>query len=320
MKKKIIIMALVFSLALVSLSGVAQAEIDDLQGYWAESHDGEAGFYRDDTETYHANISAVAMESEMIATNTGRGGTEPVPGAGTWGWSGAHAEDGWDPDPAPQGDDVFFISEHEDGYIWAARRDDAGLAIASPMDDLWGQYEPIPQVEVTGIGPNYVEMEIGSPLFTCRYGGVDEDGQTYNQGTFELLDSYAVFMSEEGGEWEYIGNAEDFEAGPDDPIIPYDYEEDPETIDTGHYTFNATELEPETEYDFMVRMNFDFDGFEGGYGDGLGSYTTWQSGESLDEPVTTPSESEFGPGLMIPVVATVSIFVVITVYRRKKYE
>jgi len=319
MKKKIIIMALVFSLALVSLSGATQGEINDLQGYFVDSHDEHARFY--DGDEYYANITAVAMGSEMIATNHGTGGGyfEDF-GLGSYSWDAGTETHGWHPDPAPQGDDVFFISEHEDGYVWAVRRDNAGATHADPMNDMWGQYEPIPQPEVIGVGPDYIEIQIDAPSYTCYS---DDTGTTYNQGTFELLDSYAVFAI--GGdytEWTHIGNTEDanFTAGPDDPIIPRDENPDPDTRDTGHFTFNATGLDPETEYNFMVRMNFDFDGFEGGYGGGLGSYTTWQSGASLDDAQPTEPASEFGPGLMIPVVATVGIFVAITVYRRKKFE
>lgn len=319
MKKKIIIIALVFSLALVSLSGATQGTIDDLEGYWVESHDGQALFT--DGDVYYGNITAVSMNSEMTAYNEHSGTYFEAEGAGYFDWAGDHEVYGWQPDPAPIGDDVYFAAEHPDGYIWSAWRTSDSDTIANPREDLWGQYEPIPQPTVIETAPDYIEIQIDAPVFTCRYGGVAEDGQTYNQGTFELLDSYAVFMSEDGGEWEYLGNTEqdNFTAGPDDPIIPYDYEEDPETVDTGHFTFNATGLQPNTEYQFMVRMNLDFGGYEGGYGGGLGSYTTYGAG-TASEPVTTPSQSEFGPGLMIPVVATVGIFVAITVYRRKKFE
>jgi len=322
MKKKIIIMALVFSLALVSLSGATQGTIDQLQGYWARSHDEQAVFIDGDTGTYHANITAVAMGSENVAINHGTGGAQPVDDFGTFLWDGGSATHGWDPDPAPQGDDVFFISEHEDGYVWATRRDDAGAEIADPQEDMWGQYEPIPvpyvEDEENDIGTDFIELRIDAPSYTCS--NMDD---TYNQGTFELLDSYAVYMSEDGGEWEYYGNAiqDNFTAGPDDPIIPYVEDTDPDTVDTGYYTINVIGLDPDTDYEFMVRMNFDFDGYEGGYGGGLGSYTTWQLGEVTPDPITTdPDAPEFGPGLMIPVVATVGIFVAITVYRRKKYE
>ena len=319
MKKKIIIIALVFSLALVSLSGATQGTIDQLQGYWSESHDGQA--LLTDGDVYYANITAIAPNENEIAEaeEIGAYAGESF-GAGSFLWDAGHSVYGFD-NPVPIGEDIYFISEHEDGYLWATWRTSESPQVANPQDDMWGQYEPIPQPTVIETAPDYIEIQIDAPVFTCRYGGVAEDGQTYNQGTFELLDSYAVFMSEDGGEWQYLGNTEqdNFTAGPDDPIIPYDYEEDPETVDTGHFTFNATGLQPNTEYQFMVRMNLDFGGYEGGYGGGLGSYTTYGAG-TASEPVTTPIQSEFGPGLMIPVVATVGIFVAITVYRRKKFE
>jgi|GEM_PF-4296912 len=322
--KKFMILALVFSLALVSFTGATQGEIQQVQGYWVESYDGQAHFY--DGESYNSNITAVAMPSEQIAINDPPigGSYFEGPGAGYFGWDVNEGSRQWLPEDAPIGDNVYWVSEHEDGYIWAAWRLSEGNIVTNPREELWGQYEPIAVPEATAVGPDYIELQINAPKYTCRYGPADVgDGDTYNQGTFELLDSYAVFAigGDDWTDWTHIGNAVDFTTGPNSPLLPFDDGAvDPDTVDTGHYTFNVTGLESGTEYQFMVRMNFDFEGYEGGYDGGLGSYTTWGAGAS-SEPIQTEDDvPEFGPGMMVPVVAIVGMFVAFTVYRRKKEE
>ena len=326
--KKILIMALVFSLALVSFSGLTQGTIVQTQGYWVESYDGEAHFY--DGDSYNADIVAVAMPSENVAHNTGAGGSYfPAFGAGYFNWDATTIDYGWQPDPAPVGDNVYFVSEHEDGYLWALWRESDSPIIATPREEIWPQYEPIAVPFDTDVGTDYIELAINAPKYTCRYGPASVgDGDTYNQGTFELLDSYAVFaIGGDWADWTYIGNADEFTAGPDDPLLPFDDQAiDPATVDTGQYTLTVTGLEPGTEYEFMVRLNFDFEGFTGGFeiegeDDLLGTYTTFGTGASSG-PITTEGDPvpEFGPGMLIPVVAIVGMFVAFSVYRRKKEE
>ena len=320
--KKILITGMVSLLVLVALSGATQGTIDDLQGYFVDSNDGQARFY--DGTDYHANITAVADPSGMIAINTGVGGAYFSDfNAGTFVWMGDHATAGWKPDMAPVGDTVYFASEHDAGYFWAAYRVSTGSAVANPLDDLFGQYEPIavPYVADTenDIGTDFITLTIDAPKYTCRYGDTDPaNGGTHNQGQFELVTSYAVFLTD----GTYLGNADTFVAGPDQPLRPYmDDGVDPSGIDTGHYTLLVENLTAGTTYEFMVRPNLDMGTYEGGYGGGLGSYTLWGAGGSSG-PIVTDEDpvSEFGPGMLIPVVAIIGMFVAFTVYRRKKDE
>jgi len=317
--KKIIIMALVFSLALVSLSGAAQGTVDDLDGFAVDSYDGEAEFY--DGDTYYGTITAVDLQGDNIAINTGVGGGE-ADGYSLFGWAGDSETYGWDPDPASIGSDIYFIGEHPDGYVWATWRESETATVADPQHSMMGRYEPIPTPEVDAVGPDYISINISSPTYTDFDGTT---GETTGQGTFELVESYAVFI--QGGEYEdytYIGDADDFFDG-DAPIPAHpDDETDPTTVDTGHFHFNTTDdedinIEPETEYTIYVRMNIGPEGLAGGYEDVDDHYTTTIGGESTD-PIETPSESEFGPGIIVPVIAIVGMFVAMTIYRRRRYD
>lgn len=295
--------------------------LDALHGYATNSYDEEGVLMDADmtviVDNEDVSKSVNAREDQAGFQDMGTYGAFAYPAAGDREWS----------DDPELGDEAYFISEANDGYFWAAMRVIEHLDW-TPEDqtELIPQYELIetPYVadEENDIGTDFITITVESPSYT----DFSHDDGAPVMGTFDLFESYAVFI--QGGDyadWTYLGNTEEVAGDYQDPIIPdvtNPQAVDPDTITTGLNTFTVEDLDPDTEYNFMVRVNLDFGDIEDGYEGGLGSYTTFGSGPVTPDPITTDPEDvpEFGPGMMVPVVAIVGMFVAFTVYRRKKEE
>jgi len=141
----------------------------------------------------------------------------------------------------------------------------------------------------------------------------------HHRGTFDTWKSYAIFLSSPTdpnyASWTFVGNASDVVAGPDAPLAAYEQgaPTDPSTIDTGYAHLNITGLQAVSDYYVMVRANFEFGSNHAGYGGGLGSYTTYiSSGKFYIGRIP-----EFTT-ILVPVLATLGIFLIATHVHRKK--
>jgi len=229
----------------------------------------------------------------------------------------------WDPTPAPEiGDNIYFISEAESGgvgYYWAAWREMVNVEFtAESQGTLTPQYERLPQPvhEVTYI--NGEEADVTIHVESPAYTDYDFDSEeAVNQGTYELFESYNVYVSENGGDWTLLGETSTVDGDYDDPLVPGDDSEaagNPYETTTGLNEYTAEGLDPDATYNFRVSANLAFPDTE------VGTYETQGFGEASEDINPGDLASEFGLGMLIPVVATIGMFVALTVYRRKKDE
>ncbi|MFW6142106.1 MAG: hypothetical protein ACOC53_06065, partial [Candidatus Saliniplasma sp.] len=133
---------------------------------------------------------------------------------------------------------------------------------------------------------------------------------------------YGIYIrGGEFGDWEYLGNSQPDpnREQVDDPLPAYGDDTDPTTIDTGAEYFNATGLEG-GQYEFRVAPQFGPDGYDsvwgqvnddGETGGAISTYTMSPSSATFNTP-------EFGPGILVPVIATIGLFTAIAIYRKKK--
>ncbi len=313
--KKILTIAVVLGMALVMLSGATAGYGETLQGSTQDAYDG--------TKLDGGNCTVVHVQDP--GDTPVYSGSFATGGFGDYSWDATVlTEAGWVTVPNTAGEDLYFIKE-VGNYIAATHADvTETTSIKASQYDMVDRLEPIPTPEANAVGSDYINLTIPAPKYTDASLSV---GGSTGQGTFDVVTSYAVFYTDDAGAtWTYAGNAEHFVDGPDNPLEPsYDDAINPDGIDTGHYTFNTSTdggltLNPETTYNFAVRVNIGPAGTGyGGWNGGVGSYTTWTMGTSSAD-ITTDPASEFGIGMMVPVVAIIGMFVAFTVYRRKKYE
>ncbi|MFP4608625.1 MAG: CARDB domain-containing protein [Candidatus Aenigmatarchaeota archaeon] len=259
----------------------------ELMGYYHESYDGEANFY---DGQYYGNISVIELENPAnIAINDG------INGSGSWqdpygsfAWDAEGGEGGWSESLPALGNNIYYINEIPENevagdasYVWTSTREVDGDHVVNPQESMMGQSEPLPTPMESSVGSDWIDIEVESPAYTDW----DDDAEVSpGMGTYDEFVSYSVFVK--GGTyggWTHLGNTQsipedEYDGTYDDPIEPWNETTDPDTVTTGMNKFNATGLEPGTEYEFEVRMNVG-EGLSGGHGGGHdNAYTTWGSG------------------------------------------
>lgn len=334
--KKILTIAVVLGMALVMFSGAAVGYGEQLQGVTINSYDGHGRLSTEAGTVSHGNVTVVHVQDPGDIPIQGSADAYTFADTGAtprtiYSWDATVLNDpGWDTPPNTVGDNLYFIKQafgaNGQWYISATHAEvTATTTIKENANHMMDRLEPIPMPLEHSVGSDYIEIQI--PAFKYTDYSTAASGNT-GQGTFHQVSSYAVFIT--GGayaDWTHIGNADNFVAGPDAPINAAFDATDPSMVDTGHFLFNTTDegitLTEGTSYEFMVRVNVGRAGTTlGGYGGGLAGYTTWANGPTSG-PITTEGDdpvSEFGPGMLIPVVAIVGMFVAFSVYRRKKEE
>lgn len=312
-RRKMLVISVVLVMVVVMLTGATVGYGEYLQGATQDSDSG--------VTLGGGNVTVVHVQDPGDIP-VYDGSMEDQGGYATYGWDADSVDWGWDSAPSTQLDDLYFIKE-SDGCIAATHANvTATTEIKLDKFDMMDRLETIPVPESNIVGSDYINITIPAFKYTDYNNSA---GGSSQQGTFDVVTSYAVFMSEDGGDYTYIGNATNYVDGPDDPLVPMSGE-DPTGIDTGHFTFNTSEdggitLSSGTNYEFKIRVNIGPSEAEGGYDGGLGSYTTWSAGTASDTIQTDPADTpEFGPGMLIPVIAVTGLFVTFTVYRRKKDE
>ena len=290
--------------ALFILTAVMQPVMGSgiMSGFVTDSYDGEAKMVGS-TLYVHASTGAVSI-------NDGAGFSDSGDGYGDFSYDATGGPPrGWDPAPPGMGEQVYFIAENPSGYVWAAQREVTDLTNCPiEISDLVGQFEKIPTPEMTP-GSGVIDLQIESPAYT------DYSYLTSGSiiGTYELFAGYRVYVEadDDPGNWVLVGDTTPVAGTYDNPIEPnlLDHQEtDPSTVVTGMNEIQFTT--GSANYRFRVAMLFDLD-TQGIYETNVfGEPTDW-----TDDPV-----SEFGPGMLIPVVAIVGMFVAFSVYRRKKEE
>ncbi|MFO7791600.1 MAG: hypothetical protein R6W73_01275 [Candidatus Saliniplasma sp.] len=345
-KSKIIVMTIALVLGMAVLAaGNVQADAQSVKGY-AIASEGNNDFYDDpnvqwlDGGNHVGNITVIDVDdpdqtnlgADFGMNDDGRG-TEWNNEYDTFSWSaGADHPVGWDTKPGT-GDNIVFMAQYDgiaDGlnnnYVFAANLVADGEALPESNAQLMLRYEPIPEPVLNPedgepIGDNYLNISIEN----FKYTDFDNDaGTPQDRGTFHALQSYAVYIQgEEYTDWTYIGNSEQDPNQPvvDDPLPANGDNTDPTTIDTGAHYFNASGLNG-GQYQFRVAPQFGPDGYDtpvwgplymDGEADGgaAASFAAGAASGTFDTP-------EFGPGILIPVVATIGLFTAIAIYRKKK--
>ncbi|MFO7991326.1 MAG: Ig-like domain-containing protein [Thermoplasmata archaeon] len=201
----------------------------------------------------------------------------------------------WYDNPEEPEENILFLAEYQHtdkesgktvNYTWISNVPAQEHTPPEEKENVV-KYEPIPKPVLNEkadepVGPTWINISI--PYF--KYTDFNENtGKPDEKGNFHCLQSYAVFVRDIKGEqfpeWTYIGNSKhdprwDEDAKP--PLPATDTGTNPNEYNTGRAYFNTqkyVELEPETEYSFMVRVNFqsprgDDMGPVWGYGGGLG--------------------------------------------------
>lgn len=307
MMKKILTFSVVLAMAFMAFAGVTAGYGGTLQGATEDGADGQI--------VQDGNVTVIHVQDPGdIPVSQGSWYTDGD-GYTSWNWD---ASGQWASEPNTAGEDLYFIKE-SGGAIAATHADVTETTrIKDSQFDMVDTLETIPEPTANIVGTDYINMTIPAFKYTDYNGGASSQ-----QGTFDVVTSYAVFYSDDAGTtWSYAGNAEHFVDGPDDPLVPMSGG-DPSSTDTGHYTFNTSTdggltLDAGTDYEFKIRVNIGPTEAEGGYGGGLGSYTTYSAGSSVTIP--TDGISEFGVGLIVPVIATIGLFATFTVYRKRKKD
>ena len=343
-KSKIIVMTIALVLGMAVLAaGNVQADAESIYGY-AIASEGNNDFYDDPNvewldgdENHIGNITIIDVD-DQDQTSLGADFARNDDGTGNYvneemdqfGWdaSSGHPK-GWSTAPET-GDNIVFMAQYDgiaDGlnnnYVFAANLVADGEKLPETDAELCLRYEPIPQPvlnEEDGepIGTDYINISIEN----FKYTDWDQNnGMVHDRGTFHAFQTYAVYIrGEEYTDWTYLGNSEQDQVGVDEPLPAYGDNTDPTTIDTGTQYFNASGLNG-GQYEFRVAPQFGPDGYNPVWGplylDGVadggaaGSFAAGAASQTFNTP-------EFGPGIMIPVIATIGMFTAIAIYRKKK--
>ncbi len=349
MKRKIFVMmvAIVLGTAVLAVGNV-RADAESIRGF-AIANDPNDEFYEDsnvqwlDDEEHAGRITVInvdepdqdtdmGMMADYAMNQDGRG-TEFSEEYDSFSWApgGAHHPVGWVDEPST-GDNIIFLAEYdgiEDGldnsYVFAAHLEADGENLPDDAQELCLRYEPIPVPELNNedgepVGRDYVNISMENFKYT-DYNMADDVVE--ERGTFHTFESYAVYIN--GGEfsdWTYIGNSQQDPNRPqvDEPLPATGDDTDPTTIDTGAHYFNSTGLDG-GQYEFRIAPQFgaigeDYDPVwgpvyeDGEEGGAVCSFVQGAASETFDTP-------EFGPGILVPVVATIGLFTVIAIYRKK---
>lgn len=264
-----------------------------LQGYAYDSFDGNAVWHREGE--YSGNITAIDINDPNM---TPRGADDAI----NFGRvnEGKENEFRWDATPQEKephewysspdkGNNIIFLGEYQHydekyneyiNYTWASNYIAEGKETPLTMEEHVVRYEPIPRPVLNEkysedpVGTTWINISIPHFKYTSS---TLERKPTY-RGSYDLLQSYAVFMRPEGEQkWKYMGNSR---VDPNNkqthgPIAAADEETNPNEINTGSQYFLAEDLKPGTGYEFMVRVNFrtldePVNGPVWGYGGGLG--------------------------------------------------
>ncbi len=268
-----------------------------LQGHAYDSHDGIAVWNRGEG-VYSGNITAIDINDPNVSP---RGADDAINDGKVNEDEGKGTEFYWDATPVEKlphawsslpdlGNNIIFLGEYQHydkelghiNYTWASNYIAEYKYTPLTQDEHVVKYEPIPKPEVNpyvkegeAIGPTWINISI--PNF--KYTSSTIEGEQTSRGTYDLHQSYAVFIRQEKDkEWRYIGNSK---VDPNnmeklnEPLLPTNSEMDPNRINTGSQYFLAEDLKPDTGYEFMVRVNFrtldaPVNGPVWGYGGGLG--------------------------------------------------
>ncbi|MFO7991325.1 MAG: Ig-like domain-containing protein [Thermoplasmata archaeon] len=277
----------------------------ELQGLAVESYDGNARLVTQAATMYNGNITAIEMNDIMTASgqaddafNDGTVGEVWMEDDVTDGfmWNADESQGGneqpyyWETNPEEIGENLIYLAEFQYwdeqaqktiNYTWISNIDASSTGSPPSAYDQYVKYEPIPQPEVNlkatdPVGPTWINISI--PHFKYTDFNATKIG-TDRKGTFDCFQSYAVFIK--GGtynDWTHIGNSKHdpaWDQGAEPPLVAIDNTTNPGDINTGRDYFTAKNLDPETDYNFMVRVNFqstdgDDMGPVWGYGGGLG--------------------------------------------------
>ncbi len=298
--KKIITITMVLLLVSVVLpGGTVEAEEYGvfLWGYTVASYDGNARWYDPEMGTYQGNITAIEINDlnmsprgadDAINDRFGKAETYDI---SFYEWDATPYEQEpweWRTSPDEYGENLIFLAEYQHydentkeyiNYTWATNWHAFGKY--TPLDPMehFARYEPIPTPELNpynddNVGPTWINLSM--PHF--KYTASSMEGEPIRQGTFDLFQSYAIFVREEGEQkWYYMGNSALDLKNPatHEPLPATEDKIPPEEINTGSQYFLATDLRPDTNYEFMVRVNYrTLDepnlGPVWGYGGGLG--------------------------------------------------
>ena len=353
MKRKIFVMmvAIVLGTAVLAVGNV-RADAESIRGF-AIASDPNDEFYEDpnvqwlDGGENAGRVTVINLDNPDTNTDMGTmadyamndmgEGSEISEVYDQYNWdatAGQHPA-GWVEAPN-NGDNIIFLAEYDgigedglnDNYVFATHLvvDEDDTALPQQAAENLLRYEPIPQPvlnEEDGepIGNDYVNITIENFKYTDWD---NEEGTTHRRGTFDVFESYAVYIN--GGEftdWTYLGNSQQDPNRPqvDEPLPAWGDDTDPTTIDTGAHYFNATELDG-GQYQFRVAPQFgpiglEYDPVWGplhedevAEGGAVGSFVQGAASETFDTP-------EFGPGILVPVVATIGLFTAIAIYRKK---
>ncbi len=350
--KKAIAIALIGLMAISAIGMMpvkVKAEATGLQGYTIAAYGGDytMNFYNDSVG-YRGNITGcdVTTPSKGYPVSPKKSAKDFGDGIVAFAWSSDSAGGGpysWAVNPSG-GDTLALICEIPDhplgngtgydpysakgsengiNYTWALFGPTHATNFWKEQADFMGRPEPIPGVNttLTKVGGTWINVTI--PHFKYTDYNYTLGGSSH-RGTYEAWHSYAVFIKSDTDSnytnWTYYNTTKGNISGPDSPIPAYGDSTDPSTIDTGYAYLNITGLLPNTNYWFKVRP--DFIG-KGGYGGGLGSYTTYGTSPVSDtdpkttgnQPITTTPEFST---ILIPIVAVIGMFMVATyAYRRK---
>lgn len=264
-----------------------------LQGYSYDSYDGNAVWHREGV--YSGNITAININQPKMSQ---RGANDAI-NDGTYN-IGKEKEFRWDATPGEkphqwykmspeEGDNIMFLAEYQHydekhdeyiNYTWASNFVAESKETPPTMDEHVVRYEPIPRPVLNEkysddpIGPTWINISIPHFKYTSSTTNLEPTGR----GTYDLLQSYAIFISSsKEEEWKYIGNSkvDPNNEYTDEPIPAANDKINPNEINTGSQYFIAEDLKPGYEYEFMVMPNFrtldaPVNGPVWGYGGGLG--------------------------------------------------
>lgn len=336
MKRKIIVIMVAVGLFVMANAASTSVSAVDIattqQGYSEDSYTDGVSMY--DGTNLLGNYTVIhPADPEAInfypANLSQAGSWTDNSGYDTWQWDagGGTGEDfQWNSNPTQAdniGDMTYFIAQTSQGgtnYTYCTNssiEDDTSLPASSTDND--GRLEPIKTPSSHTVGPEWINVTIPMPDFTDGAGGM---------GTYDNLKSYAVFIDGTGYDGKtYLNNSmlkgsyDTDSTTYDQPLNAYTPRTDPGSVLTGEHYYNTsfdTTLTPDGTYNITLRMNFGTGAYSGGYGGGLGSYTTWGASGSYGA-INTPTAEEF-PTVIVPVIATMSIFLAAIYYRRKREE
>ena len=323
--KKAIAIALVTIMAIsaVGLMPIrVKAEADGIQGYWFDSNDGSVTYY-DGTNYYGVLYAHTSEDPTDWTTSQNNGGESNFGGYGTYNWD---TTSGYDPfsTPPAAGDHLYVYGEAlkngmgtADGtqpynhmgngvgnYTFCSNFTiDTGETItpANQLDNV-AKWEPI-VVTVTS-GQDWMNISVEA----FRYTSYRYQAPNFNKGTYDNSIGFRAYVYNKSSGNTNIYNITNFHPGPNAPAAPN--AADPGS--TGYWWINITSSQLKNTggntiklaNNYVVQVSALFTDGAGG------SYET----QGRSDPITIPEFST----ILIPIVATIGLFVAVTyIYRRK---